>query len=220
MAWQCDDPGAEVRRVIRVLEKTVSMAEHASLTGSMAGGSEFAVRSYNSMVQHLSEIGEIPPALFPPLAEGASMDEVGIASAQLAEYLRGDAPKPEQGEGQPAGLHDIVFFNIGGLGEIGELIRENLPHWLRGKRGAPESETGRTERPESTEQSTSTAGEAASGAGETAAAQNRFPAATAAGFRPGPAAGNPAPRARPALSSRQVHIEELRPESSQTPQAR
>jgi hypothetical protein len=126
----------ELRRIVRMLEKTASMAEHASLTGSMAGGKEFAVRSYNSVLTHLAEQGEIPAALFPPLPEGASLDEVGIASAQLAEYVRAGIPEPQEGQGAGASKlgDNNVFFNIGGLGEIGELVREHLPEWLRGKR--------------------------------------------------------------------------------------
>jgi hypothetical protein len=133
----------ELRRIVRMLEKTASMAEHASLTGSMAGGKEFAVRSYNSVLTHLGEQGEIPAALFPPLPEGDSLDEVGIASAQLAEYLRAGISEPESQGGAGAKLGDgNVFFNIGGLGDIGELVREHLPEWLRGKReqGQPQAE--------------------------------------------------------------------------------
>jgi hypothetical protein len=101
----------------------------------MAGGKEFAVRSYNSVLTHLSGQGEIPAALFPPLPETASLDEVGIASAQLAEYLRAGLPEPEPQAGSGPKLGDgNVFFNIGGLGEIGELVREHLPEWLRGKK--------------------------------------------------------------------------------------
>ncbi len=203
MSGQNSDPGAEVRRIVCMLEKTTSMAEHASLTGSMAGGKEFAVRSYNATVRHLGESGEIPPALFPELAEGAGLDEVGIASAQLAEYLRAGFPEPQQGEGKPTGFQsgDIVFFNIGGLGEIGELIRENLPAWLGGKKDRSQAEEGRTERPESSE-----------------AAPSSEPAA---GSEPAArAASSAAAAARAALPSQRARIEELRAEPSQTPQAR
>src|SRR4029078_11349331 len=104
----------ELRRVIRMLERTVKMAEGASLTGAMSSGKEFAVRSYNSTVQHLTNTGEVPPGLFAPLPEDANLDAVGIASAQLAEYLSAGLPEAEsQAARGPAGriLGDgNVFF--------------------------------------------------------------------------------------------------------------
>src|SRR5437016_11585044 len=122
MTQEPKDTHTELRRLVRMLEKTASMAEHASLTGSLAGGKEFAARSYNSVVEHLARIGEIPPGLFSPLTEDTSLDAVGIASAQLAEYLRAGLPEAEpQGSAGQGGkmLGDgNVFFNIGGLGDI------------------------------------------------------------------------------------------------------
>src|SRR5260370_27494810 len=101
---------------------TVRIAENASLTGSMGGGKEFAARSYNAILQHLTDRGEIPPALFIRLPENVSFDEVGVASAQLAEYLRDGLPEGEVGQG-PAGrkLGDGNFIvSIGGLRAIRE----------------------------------------------------------------------------------------------------
>jgi len=96
MTNETNDHSAELRRIVRMLEKPASMAEHASLTGSMGGGKEVAVRSYNSVVEHLASISEIPAGLFPPLPADANLDSAGIASAQLAEYLREGLPEPEQ----------------------------------------------------------------------------------------------------------------------------
>src|SRR5438128_8207696 len=129
-----------LRRVIRMLERTVKMAEGASLTGAMSGGKEFAVRSYNSTVQHLTDTGEVPPALFPRLSEDANLDAVGLASGQLAEYLSAGLPEQEEPKGKGGSMigGDGFVINLGGLGDIGELVREHLPEWLRGKRGEPE----------------------------------------------------------------------------------
>jgi hypothetical protein len=176
----------ELRRIVRMLEKTTSLAENASLTGSMSGGREFAIRSYNSVLQHLSSTGEIPAALFPPLPETASLDEVGIASAQLAEYLRAGLPEAEKqaGEGEGMKLGDgNVFFNIGSLGEIADMVRENLPDWLRGKREQKEPQSERQE-----------------------AAQSEPTQA------PNPPSGGPAATSRAPLPPQRARIEELRPE--------
>src|SRR5712691_2306694 len=103
MSNETNDHSAELRRIVRMLEKTASMAEHASLTGSMGGGKEVAVRSYNSVVEHLASIGEIPAGLFPPLPADANLDSAGIVSAQLAEYLQAGLPEVERqgAPGQP-----------------------------------------------------------------------------------------------------------------------
>jgi hypothetical protein len=201
MTQEPKDTHTELRRLVRMLEKTASMAEHASLTGSLAGGKEFAARSYNSVVEHLASIGEIPPGLFSSLTEDTNLDAVGIASAQLAEYLRAGLPEAEtQGSaGQPGRIlgDGNVFFNIGGLGDIGELVREHLPEWLRGKRGQPEPTENASEEQQSSEAPP--------------------PPGSAASARPG---GGPPRVARLSLPTQQARIEELRPEprEQQTPQ--
>jgi hypothetical protein len=191
MTQEPNDTHTELRRLVRVLERTVKMAEGASLTGAMSGGKEFAVRSYNATVQHLTSAGEVPPGLFVPLPEDANLDSVGLASAQLAEYLRAGLPEPDQGAAGQANtkLGDgNVFFNIGGLGDIGELVREHLPEWLRGKRGEAEPKESEAE--------------PAEGA---AGAQTAETAATAR-------AGSEPRVARLSLPPQQARIEELRPE--------
>jgi hypothetical protein len=186
------EPEAELRRIVRMLEKTEQLAQNASLTGSLAGGKEFAVRSYNSVLKHLTDTGEVPAALFPPLPDGASIDEVGIASAQLAEYLREGLPQTPPAAGKPSGLlgDGNVFFNVGSLAEIADLVRENLPEWLRGKRTEKEPEPGRAERPETSEAAPPSSSPSASGRGN----------------------GEPPAAAQRVLPSQQVRIEELRPE--------
>lgn len=194
MTNEPNDHSAELRRLVRMLEKTTSMAEHASLTGSMGGGKDVAVRSYNSVLQHLASIGEIPAGLFLPLDADANLDSVGIASAQLAEYLRAGLPEPEQ-QGAPGqtgsklGDHNVLF-NIGSLGEIADVIRENLPEWLRGKRGQPEPAENASE--------------------HTQGSEAPSPPHTAA-----PASTEPPRVARASLPPQQARIEELRPERQQ-----
>jgi hypothetical protein len=159
----------------------------------MSGGKEFAVRSYNSTVQHLTNTGEVPPGLFPPLPEDANLDTVGIASGQLAEYLSAGLPEQEEQKGKGGSMigGDGFVINLGGLGDVGELIREHLPEWLRGKRGEPE--------PKEAEQT--------EGAG---AAQSGDPAASAR-------AGSEPRVARLSLPPQQARIEELRPERREQP---
>jgi hypothetical protein len=196
MTNESNDHSAELRRIVRMLEKTASMAEHASLTGSMGGGKDVAVRSYNSVLEHLANMGEIPAGLFPSLDADANLDSVGIASAQLAEYLREGLPEsPSQpGKGPALVGGDSVIISLGGLGDIAEMVREHLPEWLRGKRSQPEQ--GSTERREGSE----------------SAAATTPPPASAHGN------GDPPSVHRLSLPQQQVRIEELRPgRQEQTP---
>jgi hypothetical protein len=200
MTNESNDHSTELRRIVRMLEKTASMAEHASLTGSMGGGKDVAVRSYNSVLEHLAKLGEIPAGLFSPLPTDANLDSAGIASAQLAEYLREGLPEPEQ-QGAPGQLasklgdHNVLF-NIGSLGEIADLVRDNLPEWLRGKRSQPEAEPSSAERREASESASSATPPPAAARGN----------------------GDPPPVQRLSLPEQQVRIEELRPgRQEQTP---
>jgi len=134
------DPHQELRRLVALLDKTAKVAEHGSLTGSLNSGKAYAVRSYNSIRQHVVTTGEAPESLFPALPENAGLADVGIACAQLAEYLRAGLPEPprahkgsHKGAFLKAGEGDVII-SLGDLGDIGEMVRERLPEWLRGKR--------------------------------------------------------------------------------------
>jgi hypothetical protein len=131
----------EIRRIVNLLEKTHRIAREASISGALSGGREYVVRQYNAIVANLGERGLVLPAYFPTLGEGGAevtFDEVGIACAQLADYLRADLPEEERGRhGKGHGPHGSFSVNVGNLPElknIGEVIRESLPHWMRAAR--------------------------------------------------------------------------------------
>jgi hypothetical protein len=143
MTQEHTDPNLELRRLVALLDKTAKVAEHGSLTGSLTSGKAYAIRSYNSIRQHVVSTGEAPESLFPPLADNAGLADVGIACAQLAEYLRTGLPEPprsnrgsHKGAFLKAGEGDVII-SLGDLGDIGEMVRERLPEWLRGKRPTP-----------------------------------------------------------------------------------
>lgn len=134
------DPHQELRRLVALLDKTAKVAEHGSLTGSLNSGKAYAVRSYNSVRQHVVGKGEAPEGIFPPLPENSGLADVGIACAQLAEYLRAglpEIPRPHKGGHKGAFLkagEGDVIISLGDLGDIGEMVRERLPEWIRGKK--------------------------------------------------------------------------------------
>jgi hypothetical protein len=139
------DPHQELRRLVALLDKTAKVAEHGALTGSLNSGKAYAVRSYNSIRQHVVSTGDAPEMLFPALPENAGLADVGIACAQLAEYLRAGLPEPPRGQKgshkgaflKADGPDGGVIISLGDLGDLGEMVRERLPEWLRGKKPTP-----------------------------------------------------------------------------------
>lgn len=185
----------ELQRIIRMLDRTAEMAQEVDVTGDAGQRSAAAIRTYNATLQHLSSMDQIPTALFPPLPDDASLADVGISSAQLAEYLRGGLPEEAQGQREsPSITRNLNFYGPvdmqsrkGGDGDdLGQMIRDQLAEWFGGAK--PEAAPGAAEEP---------AGEAAASSAASAQAAN-----------PEPAAGT-----RRAALPPQARVEELRPEN-------
>ncbi len=140
----------EIRRIFNALEEIAKLAEHASLTGALDKGTQRCVQQYNALLDQLEDLGAIAKGLFPPLSEKATMDEVGVASKQLAAYLQEDV-KEEAGPTKQVHGGGNIILNIGGkgigtadLGEIGKFIREHLPNWLKGEEKEEKKEEAST----------------------------------------------------------------------------
>jgi len=119
-----DKEQRELRQIIGLLEKSFRIARDASLTGSMAGGKEYILQQYNAIVTSLAERGRVLGSLFPPVTPDASYDAVGVACAQLAEYLKAGLPEEhESHRDRRHGRNVNIIGNVGDLKEIGELIR-------------------------------------------------------------------------------------------------
>ena len=135
----------ELKRIVRMLEVTVEMAQDAEMTGSLAEKSAAAVRSYNTTVNHLISTGQIPAALFAPLPADANLTDVAMSSAQLAEYLRAGLPEEERSDGGPnieRNFH-IGVLQLGGQDkdELSQMIRDHLSEYF----GAPKEKEGSEE---------------------------------------------------------------------------
>jgi hypothetical protein len=175
----------ELKRIVRMLETTVEMAQDAELTGSLAEKSAAAVRSYNTTVNHLISTGQIPTALFSSLPADANLTDVAMTSAQLAEYLRAGLPEEEQVRSIGSKIErnfSIGVLQLGGgdKDELSQMIRDHLAEYF----GEPKP--------------SATPDEAENPAAE---------AAPAGAANPEPAAGT----RRAALPS-QARVEELRPD--------
>lgn len=122
----------EIKRMIRMLESTAKMAEHASITGTLKQGQKVSVRQYNAVLDRLRETEEIPDALFPLLEEDTSFDEVGVACKQLAAYLKEEEEQAKARSWEQLRVGDTPIINIGGdLKDLGKLIRDALPEWMK-----------------------------------------------------------------------------------------
>jgi hypothetical protein len=133
----------EMRRTIRLLERMRSLAQEATMTGALRKAGGYAAQQYNGLLGLLTRQGIIIPEYFPPLDEEASMDAVGFAAAQLAEYLRGEFPEVAA-DGGEGGVFEN-FFGKRDLSHIGDVIREAMPEWMRsGREGTPPGAHGRS----------------------------------------------------------------------------
>jgi hypothetical protein len=122
----------EMKGIIGMLKATAGTAEHLRLTGGPAQGSPAAVRQYNAVVKRLGSI--IPEDLFTPLEEDASFVDLGMCCEQLAAYL--ESLQDDTGEKKPVTpkIQGPVSIKIGDLGELknlGEVVRQAMPPWLR-----------------------------------------------------------------------------------------
>jgi hypothetical protein len=144
MAQQGNGNHLELKRIVRMLEKTVELAQDGGLTGSLAEQSAAAVRSYNATVNHLLSTSQVPAALFAPLPESANLTDVALSSAQLAEYLRAGLPEEEAEARVGAKIErslTIGNLNLGGdKDEVAEMIREHLAEWFGQAKPANEPE--------------------------------------------------------------------------------
>jgi hypothetical protein len=185
----------ELQRIVRMLDRTAEMVQEVDVTGDAGQRSAAAIRSYNATLQHLASMGQVPAALFPPLADDASLADVGISSAQLAEYLRGGLPEEAQVQPKsPSITRNLIFSGPVDMGgsrdkdDLGQMIRDHLAEWFGGAK--PESTPGAAEEP----------------AGEAAAPSDRS----------APANAQPAAGSRRAALPSQARVEELRPEGQAT----
>jgi hypothetical protein len=142
------DPAAEkrekdIRRVRRMVGELYSLAEHASLTGAFRKeGAVEAVRIYNDVLTVLQSQGVELHGMFSPLPADASFDRIGVASRLLRGYLEDESDESNSGKNKSKGVKIVVgkhgehtghinLEELGQLKDIGSVIREHLPEWLR-----------------------------------------------------------------------------------------
>lgn len=81
------DRTAQIVAMIRMLEGNGEIAHEASLTGALADGRSAMVKTYNHVLDSIDQLGVVDRTLFPRLSEDTSIDEMGVYSHQLANYI-------------------------------------------------------------------------------------------------------------------------------------
>ena len=107
----------QLRGIVRMLKSIQERVERMLDERGEEAEAGIGVRQYNAIVEHLVDSDEIPDGLFIILEPGASAGDVDICCIQLAGYLEGSM---EDSEGKKNGKN-----------EIGELIREAMPDWVK-----------------------------------------------------------------------------------------
>jgi len=135
----------ELKGIIHMLKATASMAEDIIVLKSADQKSVAGVRPYNAIVKRLGDV--IPGDLFISLEEDASLMDLGMCCRQLAAYLEGISE-----ELAPNKSGDNVIVNVGGdLKELGEVIRQAMPSWLKEQVGGEKPKEENAEEPETNE---------------------------------------------------------------------
>lgn len=83
----------DIQSCKRLLNEISEMCEHASLTGSLSGGSRRTAQRYNSILARLTEFAVVPTGLFSALPEEADYGEIGVESRMLASYFPSNKDK-------------------------------------------------------------------------------------------------------------------------------
>lgn len=150
----------DIRRLRGVLLQIAQLAREASLTGSLDKGARSAGQQFNRILQIVEQRGIDLAGLFEPMPEDASFDQIGVAATQLVGFLEADEqpsatpapPHPPQpphsptppffapqgpqqgrsGSGEPNFVLDMSQFKeLEQLKGLGQMIREQLPEWIK-----------------------------------------------------------------------------------------
>jgi len=128
----------EMQGIIGMLKKTADRAEDLRITGGSEKGSVAGVRQYNAVLKRISNSAFADPELFTALDEDANFADLSISCEQLAAYLEGVTEAAEPGKAKKAapqimGPVSIKIGDVGELGDLGEIIRQAMPSWLKGQ---------------------------------------------------------------------------------------
>jgi hypothetical protein len=138
-----------LKKAKRMLKELYSVVEHSALTGAFQNGANAATQGYNQILAFIIRQGIDLENMFPPLPEDSSYDTVAVASQVLRGYVEGEIEESEEenGEGNSEvnillgsagnrihlskGNKHINLEDLGTIKDIGKLIRDNLPDFMK-----------------------------------------------------------------------------------------
>jgi len=121
----------ELAGMIKMLGETSSMILEAKMTGVEFTGQKTMVRQYNNFLNGFQKANILPEGIFTSLENDVTVDELWMCYGQLAAYLKGMMEKSEDEKAEPS-HHNVINVGKGtDVKELGELIRQAMPPWLR-----------------------------------------------------------------------------------------
>lgn len=138
MSDETNKKAKEIRKARRMLRELSQLSEHASLTGAYKSeGAVDAIQAYNQILAFVEAQEISTHGMFSTLPSDASWSRLGVSSRLLRSFLEEEeeecAPKGVKivvgKHGEHAGHIDLE--ELGKLKDIGAVIREHLPDFLR-----------------------------------------------------------------------------------------
>jgi hypothetical protein len=144
----------EIRKLVNVLRRTARMAVQASWGWACSAQSKeptakYCVEQYNRIFDRVKELDPSVTTVFGPLDEGTQLEVVLIACRQLAAYYEDELEEADEKEGRChrhrdwdsfcEAIHETDPFKaftgrgFKDLEELGRMIRECIPPWMRGE---------------------------------------------------------------------------------------
>lgn len=122
-----NDQTDEIRSCVSLLREIAEICEHASLTGSLSGGSGRTAGRYNTTLERLVQLGAVPEGFFQPVPESTGYGEIGVEARMLAAY----ATKGRDGEKRKRGRSDepSILMRLAPFvdaADLGVMVREHL----------------------------------------------------------------------------------------------
>lgn len=155
----------EIRKLVNVLRRTARLAAQASWGWACGAPShestaQYCAQQYNRIFDRVKELDPSVATVFGPVAEDTPLEVVIMACRQLAAYYEEDLEASEEKPGHRArhknwgSFYETVYetgpFKIflgrgfKDLEELGKIIRECMPPWMRGEEPRPKSEESKS----------------------------------------------------------------------------
>lgn len=123
----------EIRRVLRLLETTAHVVETSHLIDADES-EERCARQFNKALSHLTELGAVPEGLFEPVESSTSLGDICFACRQVVGYLK-------EGVCDEFDLAQVGKTIGDELKDVGEVVRQSMPSFLKEVWGGPAEET-------------------------------------------------------------------------------